>query len=92
MEMSHEANTVRWIAEEIGLTNSLSGLRPSSLDVDAVVDRAIARLDELTITPEEREPIQRRLLTAQRFLRGGEIGAAVFELSMLARYSHAPRE
>ncbi len=73
METSHEASTVRWIVAEIGLTNSLSGLRHDSQDVGDVVDRAIARLDELAVPLEEREHIQKRLLNAQRFLRGGEI-------------------
>jgi len=85
METSHDANVARSIATEVGV---ITGCKPA--DVEAFVDRAIARLDGLSIRPNEREQIRKRLLNVQRFLRSGEIGAADFELSLLARNPQMP--
>ena len=92
METSHEANVARSIATEIGVITGFSGRCCRPQDVEAFVDRAIARLDGLSIRPNEREQIRKRLLNVQRFLRSGEIGAAEFELCLLARNPQMPLE
>ena len=92
METSHDANVARLIAAEIGLSTGFSSRCFKPQEVGALVDRAIARLDGLSVRPNEREQIRKRLLNVQRFLRGGEIGAAEFELSLLARNPHMPLE
>jgi hypothetical protein len=85
MESTQEAMVTKSVATEVGVASRLLTGRTSTAGAAAVVDRAMTLLDSLPVETNSFNQIRRRLLNAKRFLVSGEIGAAEFELSMIAR-------